>query len=69
MSPSRRPTYTNKTIEAWVDNESSFYEPVKIDDHKISLRWEMELMPPFGFATYDTQGGFRKIVIKPLDEE
>jgi hypothetical protein len=58
---------TEKKIEAWVDDEQIV--DVEIVDRQVSLRWEMELMPPFGFATYDTQGGFRKIVIKPLDEE
>jgi hypothetical protein len=58
---------TDEKIEAWVDDRK-IVRDVQIANHKISLRWEMELMPPFGFATYYTQGGFRKIVIRKLDE-
>jgi hypothetical protein len=58
---------TDKKIEAWVDDE--MIVDVEIVDRQISLRWEMDLMPPFGFATYDTQGGFRKIVLKRLEGE
>jgi hypothetical protein len=58
---------TDKKIEAWVDDEQIV--DVEIVDRQVSLRWEMELMPPFGLATFDTQGGFRKIVVKPLDAD
>ena len=62
-----RLTVTEKKIEAWIDDEQIV--DVEIVDRQVSLRWEMELMPPFGFATYDTKGGFRKIVIKRLEKE
>jgi hypothetical protein len=56
---------TTRKIEAWVDDEQIV--DCEIVDRKISVRWEMEQMPPFGFATYMTEGGLRKIVIRRLD--
>ena len=57
---------TEKKIETWVDDEQIV--DCDIVDRQISLRWEMDQMPPFGFATYMTKGGLRKIVIKRLKE-
>jgi len=39
---------------------------VKIAGRKVSLRWEMDTMPPLGFASYATTGGFKNIVMKRL---
>jgi hypothetical protein len=55
---------TKEKIEAWVDKEKIV--DVETKDRKIDLRWEMETMPPFGFATYYTTGGLRRIVVKRL---
>lgn len=57
---------TDEKIETWVDDEQIV--DCDIVDRQVSLRWEMDQMPPFGFATYMTKGGLRKIVIKRLDE-
>jgi hypothetical protein len=55
---------TPEKIEAWVDDDQIV--DVKIAGRKISLRWEMDCMPPLGFATYATKGGLKNIVMKPL---
>jgi hypothetical protein len=55
---------TKEKIEAWVDKEKIV--DVETKDRKIDLRWEMETMPPFGFATYYTTGGLKHIVVKRL---
>lgn len=55
---------TPEKIEAWVDDDQLV--GLKIADRKLSLRWEMDSMPPLGFATYATSGGFKDIVIKRL---
>ncbi len=52
---------TKEKIEAWVDKEKIV--DVETKDRKIDLRWEMETMPPFGFATWYTTGGYRNIVL------
>jgi hypothetical protein len=57
---------TKRKIEAWLDDEQIV--DVEIEGRQISLRWEMDPMPPFGFATYATKGGLRNIVMKPLAE-
>jgi hypothetical protein len=56
---------TDKKIEAWIDDEQIV--DCDITDRKVGMRWEMELMPPFGFATYMTEGGLRKIIIRRLE--
>ncbi len=53
---------TDGKIEAWLDKEKIV--DVKTQGRKIDLRWEMETMPPFGFATYCTTGGLRNLVLK-----
>jgi len=55
---------TPQKIEAWVDDDQLV--DLKIADRKLSLRWEMDLMPPLGFATYATSGGLKNIVVKRL---
>lgn len=55
---------TPEQIQAWVDGERIV--DVKIAGRKVSLRWEMDPMPPFGIATYATKGGVRNIVWKRL---
>lgn len=55
---------TPEKIEAWVDDDQLV--DLKITDRKLSLRWEMDTMPPLGFATYATGGGLKNIVIKRL---
>ena len=55
---------TEKKIEVWVDDDQIV--DVEHKDRKISLRWEMDPMPPLGFATYATKGGLKNIVMKAL---
>jgi len=55
---------TPEKIEAWVDDDQIV--DVKIEGRKVSLRWEMDSMPPLGIATYATKGGLKNIVMKPL---
>ena len=55
---------TPEKIGVWVDDEQIV--DVKIAGRKVSLRWEMDPMPPLGFATYATKGGLKNIVMKPL---
>ena len=55
---------TPEEVQAWVDNERIV--DVKIANRKVSVRWEMEPMPPFGIATYVTKSGLRNIVLKRL---
>jgi hypothetical protein len=57
---------TAKKIEAWVDKEQIV--DIEHVDRKVSLRWEMDTMPPFGLATYSTTAGYRNIVVKRLSE-
>ena len=55
---------TEKKIEVWVDDDQIV--DVEHKDRKVSLRWEMDSMPPFGIATYATTGGVRNLVVKRL---
>jgi hypothetical protein len=55
---------TEKKIQAWVDDDQIV--DVEHKDRKISLRWEMDPMPPFGIATYATTGGVRNLVVTRL---
>jgi hypothetical protein len=55
---------TPEKIEVWVDDDQIV--DVKIAGRKVSLRWEMDSMPPLGFATYATKGGLKNVVLKPL---
>lgn len=58
---------TQGKIQAWVDNEQIV--DLKTTDRKLSLRWEMDPMPPLGFATYATAGGLKNIVVKRLESQ
>ena len=49
---------TKDKIEAWLDDDQIV--DVKTAGRKISLRWEMDPMPPLGFATYATKGGLEE---------
>ncbi len=55
---------TAEKIQVWVDDEQIV--DVKHAGRKVSLRWEMDPMPPLGFATYATKGGLKNIVMKRL---
>lgn len=55
---------TPKKIEVWVDDDPIV--DVEIAGRKVSLRWEMDNMPPLGVATYATKGGLKNVVLKPL---
>ncbi len=59
---------TKEKIEAWIDDgkKNEKIVDVKHAGRQISLRWEMDTMPPFGFATWCTTGGYRNIVLKRL---
>jgi hypothetical protein len=56
---------TKEKLEAWVHDGEREHKVVDIEhtDRQLSVRWEMDTMPPFGFATYSTAGGFRNIVL------
>jgi hypothetical protein len=56
---------TKEKIEVWLDRDKIVN--LEHADRKLSLRWEMDSMPPFGFATWYTTGGFRNIVLTKLD--
>jgi hypothetical protein len=55
---------TKDKMEAWVDKEQILEFEHK--GRQLSLRWEMEDMPPFGLATYETTAGYRNIIVKRL---
>jgi hypothetical protein len=61
---------TTEKLEVWVDNgEEDGNEKIVDLEHagrEMSLRWEMDSMPPFGFATYLTTAGLRNITLKRL---
>ncbi len=59
---------TKETIEAWIDDgkKDNKIVDVKHAGRKISVRWEMDTMPPFGFATYNTTGGLKNLKLKKL---
>ncbi len=56
---------SKEKLEAWVHDGEREHKIVDIQhtDRELSVRWEMDTMPPFGFATYSTTGGFRNIVL------
>jgi hypothetical protein len=57
---------TKERIEAWLDDDQIV--DVKIEGRKISLRWEMDPMPPFGIGNYATKSGIKNVVMRVLDE-
>jgi hypothetical protein len=58
---------TAKKIACWLDKEQIV--DADITGRQVSLRLEMEDMPPLGFATWQTSGGLKDIVMKPLAAE
>jgi hypothetical protein len=59
---------TKEKIEAWIDDgkKDDKIVDVKHAGRKVSVRWEMDTMPPFGFATYNTTGGLKNLKLKRL---
>jgi hypothetical protein len=55
---------TSEKIEAWVEKKQIV--DVKIKGKKITVRSEMDLSRPFGFATWQTSAALRKIRIRKL---
>jgi hypothetical protein len=56
---------TDAVVEAWIDEQQVI--GVELEGRKLSLRpGEIELSVPFGFATYSTTGGLRKIEYRLL---
>ena len=51
-------------IQAWIDGKEIVDQD--ITDRKISVRIEVELSKPFGFATFETKAALRKIRIRKL---
>ncbi len=58
---------SEKRVEAWIDDEKVVDLATK--GHKFSIRDEVDLNRPFGFATYCTEGQLRKIRIRRLKAE
>ena len=54
-------------IQAWIDGKEIVDQD--ITDRQISIRIEVELSKPFGFATYDTRAALRNIRIRELTEK
>jgi hypothetical protein len=55
---------SDKKIECWIDDEKMVDLPHK--EHKISIRDEVDLCRPFGFASWCTEGRVRNICIRKL---
>jgi hypothetical protein len=56
---------TDDLVEAWIGEEQII--GVELAGRKLSLRpGDIELSAPFGFATYSTTGGLRKIEYRLL---
>lgn len=56
---------TDARIQAWIDEQSIV--DVQIAGRSIGLRYgEIKLSAPFGFASYATTGGLRKIEYRLL---
>ena len=56
---------TDQMVEAWIDDEQVI--GVEYAGRKLSLRpGDIELSVPFGFATYSTTGGLRKLEYRLL---
>ena len=54
-------------ITAWIDGKEIVDQD--ITDREISVRIEVELSMPFGFATFETRAALRKIRIRELTEK
>lgn len=55
---------TDGKIEAWLDKKKIINQAVK--DRKFSVRLEVELSQPLGFATWQTSAALRKIRLRKL---
>ena len=55
---------TSQKIEAWIDNEKVV--DFAIEDHKLSIRPEVDLSIPFGIASWNTKAALRNIRVKEL---
>ena len=54
-------------ITAWIDGKEIVDQD--ITDREISVRIEVELSMPFGFATFETKAALRKIRVRELTEK
>jgi hypothetical protein len=52
------------SIQAWI-SEDKIVE-FEIDDHRLSLRWEMEPCKPFGIATWKTTAMLRNLYLRRI---
>lgn len=50
------------SIEAWLDKDKII--DFETDEHRLSLRWEVEPSKPFGLATWKTTGMIRNFNLK-----
>jgi hypothetical protein len=57
---------TDEKVEAWIDND--MIVDFATGTYYLSLRMEMELSIPLGFATYDTKGALRNITLRTIAE-
>ena len=55
---------TKEKIEAWIDDEQIVDQ--ELDGRKVSIRSEVELSKPFGFATWATCGALKDIKIRKI---
>jgi hypothetical protein len=56
---------TDAAVEAWIGDQQVVKQPR--EDHKFSIRMEVESCRPLGIATWDTAGAVRNIRIRNLD--
>jgi hypothetical protein len=56
----------SRHVQCWVDDESVV--KVSRQDHKFSLRSEMDLYEPLGIAAYDCDAQYKDIAIRKLSE-
>lgn len=56
---------TDSAIQAWIDGKQIVNQKTK--GRKLSIRREVELSKPFGFATWQTTGALRNIRIRSLE--
>ncbi|WP_240928045.1 3-keto-disaccharide hydrolase [Thalassoroseus pseudoceratinae] len=55
---------TKEKIEAWIDDEKIVDQ--ELDGRRVSIRSEVDLSRPFGFATFATCGALKDIKIRKL---
>lgn len=56
---------TEAEIVAWIDGERIIEQ--ELEDHKLSIRIEVELSCPFGFSTWQTTGALKDLRIRTLN--